>query len=210
MVSSLDGSATAEGRSGGLSGEADRRVFRVLRGLCDVVLVGAATVRVEGYRPLRAYPSYADRRAALGQAPAPHLAVVTNRLDLDLDGPLFTAPDRRTVVVTCEAADTALLAVARERAEVLVAGSDAVDLGVAVRALHERGMTRVLTEGGPTVLAQVAAAGVLDELCLTVSPQLVGGAGPRVMHGPEMASTHALASLLEEDGYLFARYVAGA
>jgi riboflavin biosynthesis pyrimidine reductase len=140
MVTSVDGSATAEGRSGGLSSAGDKRVFRVLRGLCDVVLVGAATVRVEGYRPLRAYPAYEQRRASAGQPPSPALAVVTNRLDLDLDGPLFTAPERRTVVVTCEAADPSQLGAARERVDVLVAGTSAVDLGVAVRELHARGL----------------------------------------------------------------------
>jgi riboflavin-specific deaminase-like protein len=206
MVASLDGSATADGRSGGLSSEGDRRVFRTLRGLCDVVLVGAATVRIEGYGPLRAYPAYASRRAAAGQTASPYLAVVTNRLDLDLDGPMFTSDERRTIVVTCETADRSRVAAARERADVVVAGTSTVDLGLAVRELHSRGLPRVLTEGGPTVLAQVAAAGVLDELCLTIAPALTGGTGPRIMHGPSLSASLDLASLLEEDGSLFARY----
>jgi len=206
MVSSADGAAAVDGRSGMLTGAADKRVFRALRGLADVVLVGAGTVRSEGYRPIRAYPASQEHRAALGQPPAPALAVVTGRIDLDLDGPLFTAADARTIVITCAAADPGQLTLARERAEVVVTGADTVDLAGAVAALGDRGLGRILCEGGPRLLGQVAAAGLLDELCLTVSPLMVAGGGPRIAQGPAASVGLRLQGLLEEDGILFTRY----
>ena len=104
MVTSLDGSAVRGGRSGGLSGEDDQQVFGVLRGLADVVLVGAGTARTEGYRALRPKPAYADLRASHGQRPAPVLALVSGRLDLDPASALFHGGGERTVVVTSAAA----------------------------------------------------------------------------------------------------------
>lgn len=102
MVSGLDGAARLDGLSEGLSGAADKRIFGVLRALSDVVLVGAQTVRAEGYRPARARAEFAAAREAAGQRPAPVIAIVSRGLDLDLSTPLFTAPLVRTVVVTCE------------------------------------------------------------------------------------------------------------
>ncbi len=208
MVSSVDGSAVAEGRSGGLSGEADKRVFAALRGLADVVLVGAGTARVEGYRAPRPKDAYADLRVAAGQRPAPALALVTSRLDLDPASPLFGGSEP-TIVVTSRSSDPAARDRLAEVAEVIVAGEEHVDISGAIDRLADRGLSRVLCEGGPRLLGEVVASGSLDELCLTISPALVGGAGPRVLvgaalHGP---SDIDLAHLLEEDGALFARYV---
>ena len=103
MVASADGAAWLDGLSGGLSGPGDRRVFGVLRGLADVILAGAATVRGEGYRPARPRPAWEPLRA--GRPPAPPIAVVTRRLDLDLDAELFTdaPPYARTIVITTAA-----------------------------------------------------------------------------------------------------------
>lgn len=211
MVSSLDGAATAEGTSEGLSGPADRRVLGVLRALADVIIVGAGTARAENYRPIAARPSYAARRAGAGQLPAAAVAVVSARLDLDLHGPLLAGPTAApTVVLTTSSAPGARLAAVRERAEVVVAGTDCVDLPKALDALVARGWRRMLCEGGPSMIAQLAAAGRLDELCLTLAPQLRAGAASRILAGPELTTTARLelASLLEEDGYLFTRYVA--
>ena len=208
MVASLDGSAVRGGRSEGLSGPDDQQVFGVLRGLADVVLVGAGTARAEGYRALRAKPAYADLRASLGQLPSPVLALVSARLDLDPASELFHGGGERTVVVTSSAADPA----ARDRlaavADVLVAGDERVDLPAALDELAERGLGRVLCEGGPSLLAELVASGRLDELCLTVSPQLVAGEGPRILTGPEVDARFSVGHLLESDGVLFTRYVA--
>jgi riboflavin-specific deaminase-like protein len=206
MVSSLDGSATQEGVSAGISGPVDKRVFGTLRGLCDVVMVGAGTARIEGYDTPKARPSYAEHRASLGQRPAPVLVLVSRRLDLDLAGPLFGGAER-TIVVTSERSDPELRQQLGEVADVLVAGESEVDLPYAVRELGDRGLPRILCEGGPTLLAAMVAADCLDELCLTLSPKAVGGVGPRIMHGVTLDQDYRPGHLLEQDGILFGRYL---
>ncbi|RKS77685.1 riboflavin-specific deaminase-like protein [Motilibacter peucedani] len=208
MVASVDGAATADGRSRGLSSAADRRVFRVLRALADVVLVGAGTVRAEGYAAVLPKETFPERRAAAGQPPTAAIAVVSRALDLDLGSALFTG-GARTLVVTSEAADPARVAALAEVADVVVAGEHEVDLASAVDQLAERGLERVLCEGGPGLLRDVVAADRLDELCLTVSPQLRAGDAPRVLHGPSLFAGLALTGVLEEDGSLFLRYGRG-
>ncbi|MFC1420873.1 pyrimidine reductase family protein [Streptacidiphilus cavernicola] len=207
MVSSLDGAARLDGLSEGLSSEADKRIFGVLRALADVVLVGAQTVRAEGYRPARARAEFAAARAARGQAPAAAIAVVTGRLDLDLDAPLFTEPLVPTLVITSASAPADAVKAAGRVADVVVAGDERVDPAAMVAALAGHGWTRLLTEGGPRLLGQLTAAGVLDELCLSLAPLLASGDAPRISNGPAgQAERMELVSLLEEKGFLFARY----
>ncbi|AEW97071.1 MULTISPECIES: pyrimidine reductase family protein [Streptomycetaceae] len=211
MVSSLDGAAWHDGRSQPLSSEADMRVFGVLRGLADAVVVGAETVRQEGYRPARVREAFAARRAALGQPPAPTIVVVSAALELDFTLPLFTGPVVPTVVLTGTGADPERVRAAEASgARVLRAGEGTrVDPAEAVRVLAGHGMTRLLTEGGPRLLGQFAAAGVLDELCLTVAPLLTAGTAPRIANGPLIAEPDRFrpVSVLEEQGFLFTRYV---
>ena len=207
MVSSLDGASRLDGLSDGLSSEGDKRIFGVLRALADVVLVGAQTVRAEGYRPAKARAEFAQARAARGQQPATAIAVVTRSLDLDLDLPLFTEPLVPTLVITCAGAPADALSATRKVADVVIAGEQQVDLAVAVAALADRGWTRLLTEGGPRLLGQLAAAGLLDELCLTLAPLVASGDAPRITNGPTgLTQRMDLVSLLEEKGFLFARY----
>jgi riboflavin biosynthesis pyrimidine reductase len=206
MVSSLDGAAAVDGRSGALGGPGDKEVFGVLRGLADAVLVGAGTARIEGYRALRAKEAYAALRASLEQEPAPALVLVSGRLDLDPDSQLFHGGVQRTIVVTHAASDPTLRKALAEGADVIVAGIEAVDIGEALDALAARGMVRVLCEGGPHLLADIAAAGRLDELCLTLAPRVVGGAATRITAGPTLDQSFELAHLLDDDGTLFARY----
>lgn len=186
MVSTLDGAAQHDGKSQGISSAADMRIFGVLRALADVVVVGAETVRQEGYRPARARAEFAGAREAAGQGSAPAIAVVTASLDLDFSLPLFTSPLVPTLVLTGAAAAPDRAAAAEKAgAEVVIAGDGTgVDPVRAVRALAERGMTRLLTEGGPRLLGQMVAAGVLDELCLTLSPTLTAGDAQRIAGGP--------------------------
>ena len=210
MVSTLDGAAWHDGRSQPLSGAADMRIFGTLRGLADVVVVGAETVRQEGYRPARARADFAALRRAAGQGPAPAVAVVSASLDLDFSLPLFTSPLVPTLVLTGAAAAPGRIAAAeRSGARVVVAGDGTgVDPARVVRALAGLGMARLLTEGGPRLLGQLIAAGVLDELCLTVSPMLSAGDAQRIAGGPAVAVPRRfeLTSLLEEAGFLFGRY----
>ncbi|NEC09444.1 pyrimidine reductase family protein [Streptomyces sp. SID7909] len=210
MVSTLDGAAQHDGRSQPISCESDMRVFGTLRGLADVVIAGAQTVRQEGYRPARARDAFAARRAAAGQTPAPAVAVVSGSLDLDFSLPLFVSPLVPTLVLTGAGAPPDRIATARKAgAEVVIAGEGSrVDPARAVRELADRGHRRLLTEGGPRLLGQFVAEGVLDELCLTVAPMLTAGDAQRIAGGPAVAvpKRFALASLLEEDGFLFSRY----
>ena len=211
MVSSLDGAARYEGKSAPLSSAADMRVFGTLRALADVVLVGAETVRQEGYRPARARDAFAERRAADGQSPAPAIAVITRRLDLDFTAPLFTDAVTPTLILTGAGCPEAELTTARAAgAHVVIAGDGAgVDPPRAVRELAALGHARMLHEGGPRILAQFAAADALDELCLTVAPVLAGGDSTRIMNGPAVPGPARFAplSVLEEDGFLFTRYI---
>jgi riboflavin biosynthesis pyrimidine reductase len=206
MVAGVDGAATHDGRSGGLGGEADRRLLSLLRALADVVVVGAGTVRTEGYGPIRPRESWGGLRD--GRTPAPPLAIVSRGLGLDFEAPVFTEALTPTIVITCGSAPDDRVAVCRKRAEVIVAGDESVDPAAALDALTERGLVRQLTEGGPRLLAQFVAADRLDELCLTVSPQLTAGDAVRILNGPEVESTPLrLGHALEDDDFLFLRYV---
>ena len=210
MVSSLDGAAAADGRSEPLSGPADKQIFRVLRGLADVVLVGAGTVRTEGYgRPVLAREQFAEARSRVGQPAAAAVAVVSAGLDLDFDSPLYREAVTPTITVTVEDAPEERLAAARAAGEVLVAGRGRVDLAAAVDLLAASGRGRILCEGGPHLLAGIAAAGRLDEMCLSVAPRLIAGEGPRTLQGAEFDPPlpMKLHTLLTADGFLFARYL---
>ena len=211
MIASVDGAISLGGRSGGLGGPADRRLYLALRSLADVVLVAAGTVRAEKYGPARLPDGLIAERRARGQAPVPRIAIVSRSLDLDWEAPLFSEADpaARPLVVTCAAAPPQALARAQAVAEVLLEGGDAVDLPAALTALGERGMAAVLAEGGPRLNAALAGTGVLDELCLTVSPLLVGGDAQRLLEGPAPGAgglPMRLWSVCEEEGFLFLRY----
>jgi riboflavin biosynthesis pyrimidine reductase len=207
MVSSVDGAATVDGKAGGLSGAKDQQVFALLRGLSDAVVVGAGTARIEGYRALKVKDAHAAARAALGQRLAPVLVIVSARLELDPDSKMFHDGAEKTIVVTPASSPADRRVLLAEVAEVVVAGDELLDLGVALDALTERGLPRVLCEGGPTLLADVAAAGRLDELCLTIEPRVLGGEARRILRGASVDESLELAHLLEDEGTLFARYV---
>ena len=212
MVATADGAATASGKSEGISGEADKRIFGVLRALADVVLVGAGTVRTEQYRPARVREQYQQARAAAGQAPTAAIAVVSRSLALDWSMPLFTSPAVPTIVLTASDAPQDQVDAATEAgADVIAAGTGEVDLALAVERLAERGLGRILCEGGPHLLAQLVAAGKLDELCLSIAPQMRGGDAMRILAGPDLTGGLPLIlhTLLTEDGFLFSRYLVG-
>ncbi len=222
MIASVDGAIAVDGRSGGLSGPADHLVFSVLRSLADVVLVGAGTARAERYRQAQPAELWPQLRA--GRPAAPPIAVITGRLDLDLDGPLFGARTRaegqartptgggdaaRTIVLTTEQAPDHRVRAARLVADVVVAGERDVSARAVIGNLAERGHSKILAEGGPTLLGQLTAAGLLDELCLTVSPLLEGGhATKRVTAArePTRMTGLRLATVLEDDGFLLSQY----
>jgi riboflavin biosynthesis pyrimidine reductase len=221
MIASIDGAATdPTGRSAGLGGPADLRVFSAIRAVADIVLAGAGTVRTERYGPARLPPAQQEVRRRRGQPPRPRIAVVTRSLALDLDLPLFhdASDEYRPIVITTTAGldrvrghggataarDLAMVA------EIVVAGERSVDWGTALRALRTTARAGVvLVEGGPTTIAQLVAADLVDELCLTVSPQLVAGDALRILNGFNVDAPQrmTLDRVLLEDDYLFLRYL---
>jgi riboflavin biosynthesis pyrimidine reductase len=206
MITSVDGAVSLDGRSGGLSGVADRLIFTVLRSLADVVLVGAGTVRAENYG--RARPQDLWPRLRAGRTAAPPIAVLTRRLGLDLRGRLLGAGGdlARPIILTTSAAPADKITAAAEVADVIV--SDDLSATAAIDALTGLGHRKILTEGGPTLLGQIIASGLLDELCLTVSPVLEGGHAPRITAGAAPAVTGLTpAMVLEDAGFLLTRYV---
>lgn len=209
MVAGLDGSAAVQGRVGALSDPTDQALFRLLRSVADVVLVGAETVRREGYGPVVLPDDLRRARADLGRPPVPPLAVVTRSMRLDWAAPCFTGadPSARTVVVTADRADAGRVRAAGEVAEVVRAGDERVDLDRAVDDLARRFGPVVLCEGGPAVLGELVAADRLDELCLTLSPVLGGDPVPVASHPTAVdLRRFRLAHVLRSADLLYLRY----
>lgn len=208
FIATVDGAAQGpDHRSGSISGRADRRMLALLRALADVILVGAGTARAEGYGPATIRPEHAPLREGLGMPPTPPIAVLTRSLDVPED----LLHDPRTIVLTCASAPAWRRAELSERVEVRVAGEDRVDVRRARATLVELGHRRLLCEGGPSLLAELVRAGVLDELCHTTAPLLAPGAALRLTHAADPESSEParleLAGLLEDGGFLFARWL---
>ena len=207
MISTLDGAATgADSRSGSINGPADLRVFTVLRALADVVLVGAGTVRAEGYRAPRTPPDLLPGRQDRGQSEHPALAVVTT--SGDLPQALLRDDPAPWVFTTGEARHLGRLRneLPPERLRV---HDSSVDLALVVAALGAEGLPGVLTEGGPRLLGTLLDGDLVDELCLTTSPRIVGGGAARVVDGVawlEPPRPATLVHLLHGDGMLIARW----
>lgn len=208
MVTSLDGAAAVGGRVRPLTNPVDLDLLHLLRSLADVVLVGAETVRAERYRPVRLSDTECQERRDAGQAEVPPIAVVTRGGDLDLQSPFFSQARARPIILTTKSTSPERRDAMAEVAEVVVAGTDSVDLPVALDALRARGLGHVLCEGGPHVLTQLLGADLLDELCLTVSPRLAGwqpvhlGAGVTLNRPRQLDLVH----VLEDQGFLYLRY----
>ena len=214
MIVSLDGAATQDGKSGGLGGAGARAVFNLMRETADVILMGASTVRIENYSGVQLSVPQRQARQRRGQAEVPPIAIVTASADLEPEAKIFTRTEVQPLILTT--AHT--VGDARRRlgavAEVLDAsGTDRtrVDPARALQILAERKLLRVLTEGGPSLLGLLIEEDLLDELCLTIAPVLVGGGAPRIVTGVGQARTRMRVShlLTEDEGYLYTRYVRG-
>ena len=206
MVAGLDGAAAIGGRVGALSSPRDAELFRRLRGLADVVLVGAETVRRERYGPIRLDDDLVAVRRRRGQA-EPVLAIVSSSLDLDPDLPLFKRSDLQQppLLLTSARSDPSRLA---EVAEVVVVGDERVDLALALGELARRSLPIVLCEGGPTLLGGLIALDLLDEYCVTLAPVIGGDPLPAVnTTGLTRLKRFGLAHVAEEDDTLFLRYL---
>lgn len=207
MVASVDGATALDGVSGGLGGPADKEVFSAIRATADVILVAAGTVRAEAYGPPRTPAVRRAEREARGQAPYPRLAIITRSLDLDHTSPLFTEAAEAPLVYTVAPAPSDRRAALAPVAELVDAGTEQVELAAVMADLAARGTRIVLGEGGPGLNGQLLAAGLVDELNLSTSPVLVGGASRRVTASPCGAPHRVeLGHLWENGGFLFSRY----
>lgn len=212
MISSLDGGATDDGKAGGLAGPGDRALFSHMRQEADVILVGASTVRIENYSGAQMSLAERRERQGRGQTEVPPIAVVTHAADFEHDARIFTHTEVPPMIMTCR--ETVPEANARfgSTAEVVDASgahTDRVDPAVALAIFAERGLRRVLSEGGPSLISLLTEHDLLDELCVTIAPILVGGAARRIASGSGEAHTRMRRShlLTDDEGYLYTRYV---
>jgi riboflavin biosynthesis pyrimidine reductase len=205
FVASLDGAGTLGGKSAGLSGPQDKRVFGILRMRCDALVVGAGTVREEGYRALRLDAERRQWRLDHGMSEFPTLVIVSGRCDLDPAHPALADAPVRPIIVTTQGTAAHQL---QKVADIIRAGDERVDLTGAVGQLRERGFAQLLSEGGPTLFGSLTVAGLVDELCLTVSPLLAGPGAGRITAGTELPTPEELTlrHALLADGQLLLRY----
>jgi riboflavin biosynthesis pyrimidine reductase len=204
MVSSADGRGAIAGRTQALGSESDTLLLAELRTLADAVLIGSGTLRAEGYGRLVGNPDRVARRAAAGRPATPPAVLLSRSLDLPWDAGLFAAPDQPVLVYTEVDAEPPATAAPLEVVR-LAEGTPATALG----DLRARGVRALLCEGGPTLNGALLAAGLVDELFLTLSPLLAGNAdAPRIVEGPDLPEPLALSLewVLHHDDELYLRY----
>ena len=208
MISSVDGGIAVDGTSGGLGSKGDKSVYDALRSIPDVVVVASGTAVAEDYGPAQLPDELQSERRSLGQTPLPRIAVVTASLSIDPGHGVF-APDTNPLVITSVASDHGRRDDLASVAQLVLTGGERVDLRDALAQLWDMGARTVLLEGGPTFNGAFIDADLVDELCLTIAPFVLGGASPRIVHRSEHGRLRSLelARTLHEDGYLFQRYV---
>jgi riboflavin-specific deaminase-like protein len=204
MVSTADGRAAIEGRSHDLGSEADTLLLTELRALADAVMIGTGTLRAEGYARLVSDPDRIARRAAHGLAATPVAVLLSRSLDLPWDAGLFAAAGQPVLAYTGSDAEAPEVAAALE-----VVRLEDPSPAAALADLRARGVRALLCEGGPTLNRALLAAGVVDELFLTLAPMLAGTAdAPRIVEGDDLPEplTMQLAWVLRHGEELFLRY----
>ncbi|MEE9415842.1 MAG: pyrimidine reductase family protein [Acidimicrobiales bacterium] len=207
MVTSLDGATAIDGVSGQLGGPGDRMVFRAVRALADVIIVAAGTAVAEDYGPARLSDDLIAARTARGQAPLPTIAVVTNALSIEPTARIFSA-GHRPLIITSESAPAERMERLGELADFVVAGTESVDLSLAVGQLARRGHAVALVEGGPSLNGQFVSDDLFDELLLTFSPSLVAGSSKRMTVASQSnVRPMSLNRILVDGDHLFLRYL---
>ena len=208
FVSTLDGAATGDnGRSSSINTGADRDVFGLLRALADVILIGAGTARIEGYRRATVRAPWLALRE--GRPGHPTMAIVSRSGDIPplLQQAREDAGD--VLLVTCKRAGNETIDLAREALgedQVIVEGQESVDLAAALDTLALRGMRRILCEGGPHLMRDLTASGRLDELCLTLAPTVVAGSHTRITAGDPVTADFVPRLLIESQGTILGRW----
>ncbi|WP_341718023.1 pyrimidine reductase family protein [Micromonospora sp. FIMYZ51] len=207
LVTSINGITTVDGLSGGLSSPDDLTLFKLLRGLADVILVGAATARMEDYRGARIPKAVQKVRRERGQQPVPPIAVVTARADIDPESRLLKDTSVPPLIFTTDAAPPEHLdRLAAAGAKITISGRESADPRRVLQALADSDLNRVLCEGGPNMLGQLIAEDAIDEYCITVSTRLVGGS-TGLTAGPETPPHKMnLDSIIRGDEGLFFKY----
>ena len=210
FVATLDGSASAAGRTASLGGDDDLRVFDLLRRTADVVLVAAGTVRDEEYGPMVLHDADVAWRRDHGLPDHPVFAIVTNSGSLDASSRVFSeAPVRPVVLTSATGAASSSGRALADVTDVVPCGDESVDVGALRDALASRGLDRIHCEGGPSFLGALVAADAVDELTLTIDPSLEGGEGRRIATGssPELRRMRPAHVLLGDGGVLLTRWV---
>jgi riboflavin-specific deaminase-like protein len=205
FAATVDGRATIGGVSGPIGSDADTEMLARLRTRFDAVMIGAGTMRAERYGRVVGNQEQRERRERLGLPHDPLMVIVSGRLDLPWDAPLFTEGAGRVLIFTASEAEPP----ETETTLRVVRHEGRVGLAAALRHLREeRGVRALLCEGGPRLHGELWAAGLVDELFLTTAPKLTGGDAPRIVEGLDVPLTEELdlAWLLEHEGELFARY----
>lgn len=207
FISSADGGTALHGKSSGLGDEDDKTLFQAMRTVPDVIMVGSGTVEAEDYRPVTLDDERRERRLAAGLSEVPLLAIVSGRLGFDPEARVFSDPEHRPMVITGPDAEPAKLALLGDSADVVF-----LDEVTPARILERLGAAGIiLCEGGPTLVGQLVAEHMVDELNLTVAPIMISGRSARVAHGPpaEPPLDMRLDRAMFGDRSLFLRYLKG-
>lgn len=208
MVMTIDGATAIDGRSSSIGDEQDGVVFRALRAVSDVILVAAATARAEGYTRPRLPDHLVSWRRSRGLSDVPRIALVSTSLDFDLE----PFEDEPPIVLTSESSPEDRRRRLESETELFLCGDERVDLVSALSSLRLSGFGRVLSEGGPTLNGQLAAADLVDEWCVTVAPMVVAGDSKRIVTGPPISPdgrSIRLDRALAGTSSLFTRWVRG-
>jgi riboflavin biosynthesis pyrimidine reductase len=207
MLTTLDGAiAGADGLSGSISSATDRLIFSEVRRLADAVLVGAGTIRAERYNPMKAKPEYQEARAAAGLQPASVVVIVSRSLELPWQDPLFHESSQQPIVLTTTH-DSSSHELKRAQAHADVHQIPDLEARTIIGAMHARGLSRIVCEGGPSLLTQMAAADLVDEYDITLAPILAGN-GHGIVNGPlGDIKRLQLAHAITDEGFVFTKYV---
>jgi riboflavin biosynthesis pyrimidine reductase len=216
IVLSLDGGASFNGKTRPISDATDLWLLNQLRGYADVIVVGAGTVRAERYGPARLTDEQREHRAASGYADTPPpIAIVSARMTLERDLPIFTGTGPRPLLITAEQSRQQAEALA-DLADIVIAGDERVDPVLLLEALRSRGLRRVLCEGGPTLLASFIEQDLVEDMCLSLAPRFTGPQPVDAVGRPgqpldsagalSQPTTLSLRHVLTNDGMLFLRY----